>query len=119
MSDNRHRKRPPQRPFPIEGVDYFPDSLRRSAQRRFIASAMRLRPSGLSLRLVVVTALAAFADLAAFAAFLLPLGRPRRPVFAAAGDAVAAVDVVRPLREALISSSFATSASISAMMLRT
>ena len=49
----------------------------RSAQRRFIASAMRLRPSGLILRLLG----AVFAEVFAF---LLPLGRPRPlPIFTA------------------------------------
>src|ERR1700733_3099174 len=44
----------------------------RSAQRFFIASAMRLRPSGLSLRLR-----AGAAGVAATALFLVPFGRPR------------------------------------------
>jgi hypothetical protein len=43
----------------------------RSAQRFFMASAIRLRPSGLSLRLRVDVVAGATA-----AAFLLPLGRP-------------------------------------------
>ena len=45
----------------------FAANFLRSAHRRFMASAIRLRPSGLSLRLRGVAA--------AFA-FLLPLGRP-------------------------------------------
>ena len=45
---------------------FFAVSFLFSAQRRFMASAIRLRPSGLSLRLCGVAAFA----------FLLPLGRP-------------------------------------------
>jgi len=48
----------------------FAASFLRSAQRFFMASAMRLRPSALILRL-------RGAALAAGLAFLLPLGRPR------------------------------------------
>ncbi len=57
------------------GATSFLRAFRRSAHRRFIASAIRLRPSGLRLRLrgagfdIFTTA--------DFAAFVLPLGRPR------------------------------------------
>lgn len=43
----------------------------RSTHRRFMASAMRLRPSGLSLRLLVGSA-----ELGEAVEFLLPFGRP-------------------------------------------
>src|SRR5665213_2081582 len=81
--------------------NYFAASLRRSAQRRLMASAMRLRPSGLSLRFAFagLATLAAFAAVAGLALFLLPLGRPRRPLFA---DPETVVAVERPVRVAFI-----------------
>lgn len=58
--------------FATAGV--FAEAFLRSAQRRFMASAMRFRPSGESLRLVVFFG-AAGVDVAVF---LLPFGRPGR-----------------------------------------
>jgi hypothetical protein len=73
----------------FESNSYFAASFRRSAQRRFIASAIALRPSGLSLRLVVFAAGFGSAALSSAAfVFLLPFGRPR-PLFAGAASAAA------------------------------
>jgi hypothetical protein len=79
---------------------------RRSAHRRFIASAIALRPSGLNLRFVLAAtgAAAGAAEAAAVLAFLLPLGRPR-PLFGASA----------PLNSAFACCSFAISASICAI----
>ena len=85
--------------FEIKLISYFAATLRRSAQRSFIASAIALRPSGLSLRFVAFAG--AFGS-AAFTTtgfeFLLPLGRPRRPLFtgAAATAAAAATGALPP-----------------------
>ena len=86
---------------------YLAGCLRRSAQRRFMASAMALRPSGLSFRLLVLVAVfVAGAGAAAETAFLLPLGRPRRPLLTTAAA---------PLSSVLACCSFAISASICAI----
>ncbi len=58
------------------GTYPFAFCFRRSAQRFFIASAMRLRPSGLSLRLRVVAVFGVTVAPVALTADLRPLGRP-------------------------------------------
>ena len=106
---------------------YFAACLRRSAQRRFIASAIALRPSGLSLRFVVFAAAfvaGAFTAAGAFTStgleFLLPFGRPRRPVFTGAAATTAAgagagAAAEPPVNTNLACCSFAISSSICAM----
>src|SRR5579863_7936048 len=92
------------------GWIYLATCLRRSAQRRFIASAIAFRPSGLSFRFVALAGLFGATALATtvFALFLLPLGRPR-PLFAGAAAAAP------PLNNALACTSFNISASICAI----
>jgi len=93
---------------------YLATCFLRSAQRFFIASAIRLRPSGLNLRLLfAATGAAAFTVtfVAAFVGrFLLPLGRPRRE-----GALIAALTPVSA-RSARACCNFDICESISAMM---
>ncbi len=86
---------------------YFGLCLRRSAQRRFIASAIAFRPSGLNFRsdLPAVFVAVGAAELDPAVAFLLPFGRPL-PFLTAA---------VAPLSKLLACCSFAISASICAI----